>query len=419
MCAAPEHTSLVKIAQDADDGYSLLQKKLLRACLFNFLILSLVGLLLRAWTIFGIPYLSYKNVLHAHSHFAFGGWVMPALILVLLKIFPELCNDANFSHWKKCVTIILVSAYGMLISFPFQGYGSVSILFSTLSIAGGFYAGYLVSTAPGPAFFHASRAFLKAAFFFFYLSSIGPFATGPLIAMGKAGSPIYFNAIYFYLHFQYNGFFTFIVLAVLYKIVERNKPFNNGRKAFNLFAGACVPAYFLSVLWTQPGIFFYILGGLAAAVQIIGLHFIVKDISGIRWKSDKGRLLFRIAISAFLLKNILQLLSAVPAIAQLVCRNRNFIIAYLHLVLIGFISLFVFAVILRNNPVKRSCLVWTGVRVFLFGFVSTELLLVLQAAGWLVFLPSLFYLQLLFALSILFPVALLIIWRGTGGLRKW
>ena len=52
--------------------YLLLQQKLLRICVLNFFILSLIGLLLRAYPIFDVPYFSYKNVLHGHSHFAFG-----------------------------------------------------------------------------------------------------------------------------------------------------------------------------------------------------------------------------------------------------------------------------------------------------------------------------------------------------------
>ena len=98
------------------------------------------------------------------------------------------------------------------------------------------------------------------------------------------------------------------------------------------------------------------------------------------------------------------MLSSFSSIAMLAYQNRNFIIAYLHLVLIGFISVFVFAAIL--NITSTSRLMYKGIVLFLFAFISTELLLVLQAGGYLHFLSTRSYLQLLFGLSVLFPAGL-------------
>ena len=388
-------------------SYPLLQKKLLSVCLFNFFLLSLVGLLLRAYPLVSIPFVTYKNVLHAHSHFAFGGWITPVLIYLILRFFPVIQNPSAYHHWRKIITLMLVSAYGMLLSFPFQGYGGISIVFSTLSIAAGFYAGIIIHFASKPQFFLASWSFLRTGFLYFAISAIGPFATGPLIALGKAGTPLYYNAIYFYLHFQYNGFFTFIVLAVLYKLIERNKSFNHGKLVFRLMNIACIPAYVLSVLWTQPTILLNIIGGTAALLQLTALYFLLKDITGLKWETDIQHWLFRIAIFALLVKSLLQLLSALPFVAQLAYQNRNFVIAYLHLVLIGFISVFVFSVMAR--PTSFSRLFYNGILAFLFAFISTELILVLQAAGYLEFLPTQFYLRLLFSLSIFFPAGLLLL----------
>ena len=199
---------------------------------------------------------------------------------------------------------MLVSAYGMLLSFPFQGYGAVSIVFSTLSIVSGFYAGILIRSADRPSFFQPSWSFLLAAFFYFAISAIGPFATGPLIATGKAGTPLYYNAIYFYLHFQYNGFFTFIVFAVLYKMIEKRKSFNHGRTVFRLMNGACIPAYALSILWTQPAIVVNIIGGAASILQLAAFLLLLKDSKGLVWETKTQRILFMISLSALLLKSL-------------------------------------------------------------------------------------------------------------------
>lgn len=396
--------------ENTEAGYLLLQQNLLRICIFNFLLLSLVGLLLRAYSIFPISFLSYKNVLHAHSHFAFGGWIIPVLLFLILKFFSEIRTAAAYRHWRNSIVLMLVSAYGMLLSFPFQGYGAVSIVFSTLSIAAGFYAGIIIRAAARQQYFLTSWSFLPAGFFYFFISAVGPFATGPLIAMGKAGTPLYYNAIYFYLHFQYNGFFTFIILAVLYRMIERNKPFNNGKLVFRLLNIACIPAYFLSVLWTQPSILFYITGGSAALLQLVAITFLLQDIKGIGWKIDGQSWLFRIAIFSFIIKNVLQLFSAFPSIADLAYQNRNFIIAYLHLVLLGFISVFVFAVLVKSISLSLRGVLYRGIQFFLFAFIATELLLVLQAGGYLGFLQPLIYLRLLFGLSIFFPAGLVLIY---------
>ncbi len=390
-------------------NYQHLQKMLLHLCLVNFLILALVGLWLRAYPLFSIGIFTYKNVLHAHSHFAFGGWIMPALFLLILKYFPESSTLSAFRHWKRIVYMTIGSAYGMLFSFPFQGYGLISVFFSTLSIAAGLYAAFIVRKTTRQQVFSTSRSFLRAGFAYFCISAIGPFATGPLIAMGKAGSEIYYNAIYFYLHFQYNGFFTFLVLAVLYKFIERSRPFNNGRSVFVLLNLACVPAYALSVLWTGPSLIVYIIGGLAALLQLPAIILLLRDIKVIRWKQQQTGWLFPLAITAFIVKCVLQVVSAIPAVAQLAFQHRNYIIAYLHLVLIGFISFFIFWLIPKLGGAYQEKKFSYGIRFFAFAFFSTELLLVLQAANLFPWVWGPYYLQLIFSLSIFFPVGLTMI----------
>ena len=386
--------------------FSQLQSRLTTICLANFLVLSLVGLLLRAYPIFSIHLPVYKNLLHAHSHFAFGGWVMPALLLLIMRFFPELCNDSTYRHWRNIVVLSLSSAYGMLLSFPFQGYAFVSIVFSTLSIVAGLYAGWLIRHNRCQPYFRTSWHFLQAAFFYFALSAIGPFATGPMIAMGMTGTELYYNAIYFYLHFQYNGFFTFIILAVLYRIIEHTRPFNDGKQVWQMMNIACLFSFSLSVLWIQPDIYVNIIGCLAAALQLAALALVFKDLKGISLSGYCLSWLWKFSMLALLLKCILQLISALPMIAELAFQNRNFIIAYLHLALVGFTSIFICSFLLRWRGHYQTKLFNSGIAVFLTAFITTEVLMALQASGWLVFLPSGAYPHLMFLFSLLFPAGI-------------
>jgi hypothetical protein len=365
------------ISRQAETYFKLraLQRVLIIISCTNLFILAMIGLTLRAYPFINFPFL-YKNLLHAHSHFAFGGWVMPVLTWLITKYFPSSAN-IKFVHWRNIVFLMLFSAYGMLGSFPFQGYAPTSIFFSTLSTISGFYLAIILWKVTRPEKENLPEKFLRAGLFYLVLSSIGPFSTAPLIAMGKQGTNIYFDAIYFYLHFQYNGWFTFAMLAVLYKIIGDRANEKNGNRVFTLMNLACVPAFFLSVLWHKPGIVFNLIGGVAGLLQLVALFYFLKDAMQIKWKDQFISRLVKLSIAAFALKIVLQVASAIPSVAAMAFTERNFVISYLHLVLLGFISLGAFAFILNTVP---STAAWKNpLRLFIAGFILTEILLVAQA----------------------------------------
>jgi hypothetical protein len=385
----------------------VLEKRLYRISLFNLFLVSFIGLYLRSAPVTSIWAGSYKNILHAHSHFAFGGWIMPALVALIIRFFPELANTISYKHWRNLSALLLIAAYGMLCSFPFQGYGPVSICFSTLSIIASFYFAWLVWRARVSSKDSIAHQFLRAGLFYLVLSSAGPFATAPLIAMGKAGSALYFNVIYFYLHFQYNGWFTFALLAVLYKITG-HAPGRYSKNAFALFNISCIPAYFLSVLWSHPAPAFFIIAAVAAILQLIALFYLLADIVD---NNDNRRLngLVRLSLGIFAMKIILQLLGAFPAIADMSYLHRNFIIAYLHLVLLGFVTFFIMgAMHLHESPTERSSKKWSI--LFIATWILTEGLLLLQATGEVADFQIPNFTTWLFLASCFFPVAILGIW---------
>jgi hypothetical protein len=93
-------------------------------------------------------------------------------------------------------------------------------------------------------------------------------------------------------------------------------------------------------------------------------------------------------------------------------QNRNFVIAYLHLVLLGFISLFAFAKTVKTNP-------WTtyGILFFLFSFVTTETLMVLNASSGILRFHLPYTAQLLLVCSLFFPVGVAFLMIGFRGQR--
>lgn len=347
---------------------AVLAQRLLRVSLFNLLVVALLGVLLRTAPFLPALPFPYHNLLHAHSHFAFGGWVHPVLLALILQSFPELRACIAYRHWQVLAFILPASAWGMLLTFPVQGYGPASIAFSTLSLAAGFYEAVLVFRALKGNDTVAAKL-LRAGLGWMLFSALGPFATGPITVLGGLGSPLYYDAIYGYLHFQYNGCFSLLVLALLYQGLPAETRY--GRRVCALFHLAVLPTYALSTLWHQPPLWVHAVGAAGALAQALGFCFLLADLRG----RLQDRRLLALVLSALGTKLLLQLLSAVPAVAQLAYLQRNFVIAYLHLVLLGFVTLFAFAQ-LPQSRARRL-----GVRLFLFSFVSTELLLVANGLG--------------------------------------
>jgi branched-subunit amino acid transport protein AzlD len=154
---------------------------------------------------------------------------------------------------------------------------------------------------------------------------------------------------------------------------------------------------------------FNIIGGTAALLQVAALFYLLKDLKGFKLAT-----LMQLALAAFIIKICLQLLSALPFIALLAYEHRNFVIAYLHLALLGSISFFLFhfcfeAFALRTRSIK------VGLSLFLLSFIATEILLVLFSLGSVIGFGIPNYNLLLLLCSILFPGGLLLI---TLSIRK-
>lgn len=362
--------------------------------LFYFFLVALLGCLLRFLIIFPIDGLNFKNFLHSHSHVAFLGWIFNALFAALIYAYIP----AKETEYKGMFIMLQLSVLGMMISFPIQGYAAVSIIFSTLHILLSYWFTYKFLK-------HAKRSgqnrkafswkFIAVALFFMVISSFGPFGLGAIMAKGLSGTVYYNLSIYFYLHFQYNGWFSFGVLGLFFWFLEKHQFHYNSKQAgafFWLMAISCVPSYALSAFWIQPPLWVYSLGFLSAILQVIALAYLMLIIYDIRiqLKSRLMPMVYKLmffSLAAFGLKVVLQMASAVPYVAELAYKLRNFTLGYLHLVFIGFVSVFLLAwfvqekIFIIKNQELRS-----GLVIFLIGFIGSEAIVFLQPLlilfGW-------------------------------------
>src|SRR5690606_17694813 len=157
--------------------------------LFNFLIAALMGLILRGAFVWEIGWLDYRNMMHGHSHVAMLGWVYLALYaLIGYRFIPR-------EQWEKPVYSRLFwftqfTVFGMMVSFSIQGYGAVSITFSTLHILASYAFGFLVwrdHRAKHPEI----SLLIKTALVFMVVSTIGVWSLGPLTLTGGRSSTLY------------------------------------------------------------------------------------------------------------------------------------------------------------------------------------------------------------------------------------
>src|SRR5690606_24599170 len=157
-----------------------------------------------------------------------------------------------------------------------QGYALFSIIFSTLFL----FASYLFSWFAFkfiPVGFkdRFSWKLVKTALWYLIISSIGPWAIGAVMATLGSESIWYKTSIYFFLHFQYNGWFIFVLLGILFSFFEeRGVRFNPKRlrSLFFLLNIGVVFTVFLSILWFVPPLVFYLLGLVGAVSQMLAFY---------------------------------------------------------------------------------------------------------------------------------------------------
>ncbi len=350
----------------------------------NFLVLTIFGSVLRYMQVFNLPLVNYQFLLHAHSHFAFAGWMFFAIALL---ISHQITGGQYPTSFRYVFIATVVSAYGMLVSFYLQGYKPVSIIFSTLFVFITYRFTYLVfkSGALKKAVNDTGYRLISGALIFVCLSSLGPFALGPLIALGFKNTALYQDAIYFYLHFQMNGFMFLAALGLLASATLINPLPVKAKMWLNLFIYSAVPLYFIFTLWSKPNICISIAAALGAVLNMVSWLILCVYL---RKLARQLSFLAKAALIAATLKIIFQVLVCFPPIGQWAFLSRNLIVGYIHL-----LTLAIIVPLIIDQFIKK-------------GFLNTGN--ILNTVNWFYIITVIIYLALLFLqpLLSLFSIAL-------------
>ncbi|MCO5237643.1 MAG: hypothetical protein M9933_15390 [Chitinophagaceae bacterium] len=385
--------------------HAVISRKWFLAGIVNLSLVALLGTVMRYKIAFDLPLFVQNNLLHAHSHFAFSGWISHILFTALAILISPFISRVRQKKYFWLIVANLVSAYGMLIAFSMQGYRAVSITFSTLSLLVGVsYAYVFIKDSRYLPRNDIAKPWAIAGLLFNVISVAGPFTLAYLMASKSNSREMTLASIHYFLHFQYNGWFFFGGMALITTLLP--KKFLNLKWYFVLFTLTVIPTFFQSVLWIKLPAWLRFVTAVATLVQLTAWLVLVARSWPLvhRCRSDRHswmRLFLFTAATAMTLKLVLQALSMIPSLGQMLFDYRPIIIFYLHLVLLGVFSLFIIYYCFRTGQLQPTRIAKKATIGFFAGVVLNELVLGVQGIASIALFPVPFVNEMLFCAAFL------------------
>lgn len=370
-----------------------------------------MGLALRFAALGGALVFDYQNMLHAHSHIAALGWVYQMMFVLLVQTYvPE--ENRSF---RRLFIVTQLSVFGMMVSFPLQGYGTCSIIFSALHILCTYSFVFLIlkrSVFKND----LEKAALRAACMFLLLTTAGILSLALSIKFFGKGSVQYLLSIQFYLHFLFNGAFVFGLLAVLFSKMPPDVKADTVRKCIQGIYWIALSVLFgfsLPLMWFYPGEIWYTLYGVSVFQQAAGavlLYISVRQIvsDSFRESGTAVRVLLSLSIAGIVAKVLIQLMLVVPLFIIAAFEIRNLFIGYIHLLMLGVVSGVMLSLIVKGAagmPERQNRFILPSA-VFVAGVFLSELVIFIQGLAHFTGTASIpNYPLLLFVLSLMIVTA--------------
>lgn len=330
--------------------------------------------------VFELPFIDQKNLQNAHSHFAFAGWVTQAIMFLILEIFRKDLLPERLKFYYRIFFFNCIICYALIFSFLINGYGVYSIVVSTLQMITTLYF-FFKSIADIKKLKTEILNWIAASYLFYIISVCGTFNLAWMAITKSMVQDQYLASIYWYLHFQYNGWFFFSCVGILLNYLHEKHGLTVPNIFFRILFVSCLLTYGLSVLWLDLHSFVYFIIVVGAILQTIGFFGMMNKLSIRKWLKQSNShvsIFILFLLSALTVKILLQLFSVIPAISKWAFGYRPVVIAYLHLILLAIISVFLILFILR----KQDLLLYRKVRIALLVFLSfivlNEVILAMQ-----------------------------------------
>ena len=263
----------------------------------------------------------------------------------------------------------------------------------------------------------SSKIWFLGGLFFAVISSAGVFNLAYFSWAKHLRQDLYLASTYYYLHFQYNGFFVFSCIGfLLFSIKEAGFAISERKNKLMfwlMFTGGFI-GYGLSVLWMKLPVFVFViivLGTLGQTFGAVILYDFVRKSWGTfvqKWLPIQ-RFILIFAGLAFAIKIILQLGSNIPVVNQFAFGFRNVVIAYLHLVLLMCIASFLMGQILETKIFDNTKWFLLGLKFLLLGIFLNEFLLGLMGIFSIKYISIPYANHLLLCVSLLMMISLFVI----------
>ena len=375
-----------------------------------FIITILLGLSLRVSYIADV-FFNIRHVTHSHSHIGLLGWIYTILSSLICQYFLRETDRKPYFILFLCTQFCIL---GMLFSFPFGGYFLYSIIFSSLFIICTYWFSiFFLKRSKKYNFirFSISKSvdvendkplslkFVHWGIYFLILSSIGIWLLPVAIVKAGKGSDWYNSALYFFLHFQYNGWFLAVLFGLLVGEIEHMSLLNSKRlkgALYNFIIGTIG-----SVTLSWVGFFnepiLYIIGNISGFLLLASIFELYRAYMQL----EKPAFLMQMFLLLCMLKTIFMFLGSFPWIAEVVLPNREFVISYLHFTFLGVIGFGVLHFLEKNLHIHFP---YWSLSLYTTAFVGSEILIAYKGIAILceLFVPDNYYLLLVVFSSLFF-----------------
>lgn len=391
-------------------------KRLLSLGLLSLVVVALLGVIMRYKIGFSLPIVNQKHLQLAHSGFAFSGLITHFLLTFILIVIKDSLKSSQLKFLTQTIQSNLLFSYIACMAFIWQGFGLIAVvaqLISFISVLLFVVLGlFNWTTIKSP-----TIRWFKMGGVLFLFSMIAHIWLIKMWLTGSMTQHNYLAATYWFLHFQYNGWFFFGCMGLLVNWMHQHQlVFANQNAFFKSFAISVIPAYGLSVLWLKLPVWIYILVILSALAQFVGLIYLISQFltAGFKKIATQKPVLFFVGLLsmlALMIKIALQAGSTIPSISKLAFGFRPIVIAYLHLVLLAFTLLFLLAYLIDQPYFTLNRKSAQAIRFFAVMVFLNEFFLGIQG------IASLSYTVIPFINEILLLVALLLLLSAIGFMR--
>lgn len=310
------------------------------------------------------------------------------MVLMVSDLLPD--SQSNKSVYKILFWATFASSWGLVCTLPFAKYANLTTYISTLIIIISYvFTGVFIVHILKAKMSKTTLLLSVAALVCLVLSSIGTFTLVYLFATKSLNAVLYRDALFSYLHLQYNGFFSLAVLALLFNKIEsklHDRTKRNIHRFAILLVVSILPSMFLSYHWHDPSAIVHAIAYSGSILTLLSLGWLIMVMQPmiVAFKSVPFLLKFIgfLSIGSFMAKMFFQSFTIINVIGNPVFGDRPIIMGFLHLVFLGFVTLFLLSYFAQTGILKiKYSITKIALLVFTLGIVVNLTLLFAQGVG--------------------------------------